>query len=184
MADENKPGVTPGETDPPREEWKPPTREEWEAAQKALGNWKQTADRFGKKLADIEARQKEADEAEAKRRGEFEALHAKEKVRADQYAARVAAFEAALEGEYGEIVKGWDDETRALVPSTLPVEERLRLARGIAKKLLAATDKGGGPGASPPGSRNTGGPFGGYASEEEWAKRDYASYRAYRDRKK
>ena len=175
MADEPKPGETLGA------DWKPPTREEWEAAQKQLTNKQEEAARVHKKLADLEAAKKAAEEEEAKKRGEFESLYKQEAETRKALEARVKAVEDAQEAELDELVKDWDEDTRALVPASLPVQDRLTLARKLAGKLFRQESTGG-PSTRPPGNRSK--PFGGYADAVEWARRDWPAYKAWRDSQK
>lgn len=165
--DESQPGEKPG-----ADGWKPPTREEWEAAQRQLANKLEEAARVHKKLADLEAARKAAEEEEAKKRGEYEGLYKQEAEARKALEARVKAFEEVQEAELAELVQEWDDDTKALIPPGLPVHERLALARRLAGKLFQ--DRRGGQPTRPVGGRAT--QFNGYNSAEEWAERDPSGY--------
>ncbi len=166
--------VDPGSGEKPTDgkgaaDWKPPTREEWEALQRQALNKAEEAARIHKKLADIEAAKRAAEEEAAKKRGEFESLYKKEAETRKSLEARLKAIEEAQEAELAEMVKDWDDDMKSLIPASLPVQERLALARKLASKLGSQQQKPG-PSTRPPGGRT--GAYGGYESLEEWAEKD------------
>jgi flagellar motility protein MotE (MotC chaperone) len=183
MADDPKgDGGTPNPKDPKADgsggDWEPLSREETEALQRHARNKEEEAARHAEKLKKIDDDAKKANEDRARKAGEYDKLLAERDAKLAAQEARLKAIEDAHKAELADMLKGLSDDDKALVPESLPIEERLTLAKKLTARL--STTHGS---TKPAGSRNVTA-HGGFESDEEWAKADYPAYKAYRDMKK
>lgn len=174
MADDPKgAGGTPDPKDPKADgsggDWKPLSREETEALQRHARNKEEEAARHGEKLKKIDEDAKKAEEEKAKKAGEYDKLLAERDAKLTAYETRIKAIETAQAAELADLLKGLSEDDKALVPESLPVEERLNLARKLTARL--STTHGS---TKPAGSRTA--TFGGYSSEMEFANKDPKRY--------
>jgi hypothetical protein len=156
-----------------------PTPEEWAEAQKAIRAKSEAAERLAKKLEAYEADKARAAEEAAKKSGEFEKLYAAESEKRKALEAEVGSIRAAQQAEFEALVKGWPTDDLALIPDGLHIAEKLAFARKLAARLGQSAQSPGTAGVH--GSRSTPKPNGGFASDQEWARKDWKGYKAYRD---
>lgn len=143
-----------------------------EALQKELKKTREEAAKYRTKL-------KERETEEAVKRGELESLYNQEAERAKQLEAEVTAFQAQQQEELESITSAWKEED-CIIPASLSLSEKLKLAKRLDAKYKAAVPSVGVTGAH--GARE--GKFNGYSSNNEWASEDPASYLEYFKTKK
>ena len=155
--EEPEPPVPP--TDPPADPppIDPPGGDQLKGMQAALAAERKKRQEYEAQLATFQAAQREAEEAAAKKRGEFETLYTTAKQERDALEAKVKAFEEAEATRLADLtaandaaMKALPKNFRALVPENLsPGDKAAQIAR-LQATLADATPTGGIPPKAPP----------------------------------
>lgn len=158
----------------------PPSRDEWEKHRRHVQNLEEEKARRIKKDQDAADLAKKAEDDAALKRGEHERLLKEKDALLSEKDQRIAAFEKVQTEQLEELMKGFSEEDKALVPSSLPIDERLRLAQKLQARLNASGPKGS---TKPNGGRDSS-QFGGYSSEMEFAQRNPSGYLKWKKEQK
>lgn len=144
---------------------------EGESLAKELEKTRKEAAKYRTQLRDYEEAQKMKELEEQKARGEYQNLYTQQVELNKTLQEELNTFKKSQEDEYGSLIKDWKEEDLALIPSSLPISEKLSLAKRLSSRLTPIPVPGT---TSVVGNKH--GKFGGFATKEEWAEKDPAGY--------